>query len=78
MNLPGDREELRQRWEAGERFGFYFFYGHKRPATGVDASCFSQWFEAGFDIDGTLYKTAEHRATWVASPKTLIGRSRVQ
>ena len=33
MELPLNRDELRQRWEAGERFDFYFFYGHKPPAT---------------------------------------------
>ena len=44
MSLPYNREELRQRWEAGERFQFYFFYGHKPPISGVDSSCLSQWY----------------------------------
>ena len=52
MNYPLSRDELCERWNAGERFVFYFFYGHKKPVTGVDASCLSQWFEAGFEIDG--------------------------
>ena len=45
MTYPNDREELRKRWETGERFEFYFFYGHKKPESGVDASCLSQRFE---------------------------------
>ena len=56
MELPLNRDELRQRWEAGERFDFYFFYGHKPPATGVNASCLSQWFEAGFTINDIYYQ----------------------
>lgn len=55
-----DRNTLIERVEAGERLKFVFFWGHKAPAEGVDASCFSQWFEAGFDVDGVHYPTAEH------------------
>ena len=69
MNLPSDRDELRSRWEAGERFEFYFFYGHKKPETGVDQSCLSQWFEAGFEIDGVHYPTSEH---WMMAEKARL------
>ena len=69
MNYPKDRAELRQRWDAGERFEFYFFYGHKKPESGVDASCLSQWFYAGFEIDGQHYPTAEH---WMMAEKARL------
>ncbi|MDB2685898.1 NADAR family protein [Mariniblastus sp.] len=69
MNYPKDREHLRQRWDSGERFHFYFFYGHKKPVSGVDSSCFSQWFEAGFDVDGHRYPTAEH---WMMAEKARL------
>ena len=69
MELPLKRDELRQRWEAGERFEFYFFYGHKPPATGVNASCLSQWFDAGFTIDDIYYPTAEH---WMMAEKARL------
>lgn len=69
MNLPLNRDELRERWETGERFDFYFFYGHKPPATGVDASCLSQWFESGFTIDDIYYPTAEH---WMMAEKARL------
>ena len=37
------------------------FWGHRPAKNGaVTKSCFSQWFEAGFVIDGTRYPTAEH------------------
>ena len=69
MNYPKDRDELRQRWEAGERFKFYFFYGHKQPESGVDASCLSQWFDAGFEVDDQHYATAEH---WMMAEKARL------
>ena len=55
-----DRQTLIDRVEAGEAFKYIFFWGHKAPATGVDSSCFSQWFPIGFDIEDVHYKTAEH------------------
>lgn len=40
---------------------YVFFWGHTRPKDGsVDKSCFSQWYDAGFDTDGIHYPTAEH------------------
>ncbi len=69
MSLPYNREKLRQRWEAGERFQFYFFYGHKPPVSGVDSSCLSQWFVREFTIDGVDYPTAEH---WMMAEKARL------
>ncbi|HGK6873257.1 TPA: DUF1768 domain-containing protein, partial [Pseudomonas aeruginosa] len=48
-----DVERLRQRCAAGESFKYLYFWGH-RPATDdkVGKSCFSQWYEASFKLDG--------------------------
>ena len=68
-HLPLDRKELRKRWEAGEHFEFYLFYGHKQKFGDVDASCLSQWFERDFTIDGVEYATAEH---WMMAEKARL------
>lgn len=40
---------------------YLFFWGHQPSLdTTITKSCFSQWFESTFKIDGVLYKTAEH------------------
>ncbi len=48
------------RFNAGEALSFTFFWGHHRSKTVVTASCFSQWFEAEFIVEGQHYPTAEH------------------
>lgn len=48
------------RFNAGEALSFTFFWGHQRSKTAVTASCFSQWFEAEFIVEGQHYPTAEH------------------
>ncbi len=38
-----------------------FFWGHRPNRDGsIGKSCLSQWYNAGFEIDGQHYKTAEH------------------
>lgn len=40
---------------------YLLFWGHQPQENGaVGKACFSQWFEAGFDVDGRHYRTAEH------------------
>ena len=39
---------------------YLFFWGHRKPRSGVSASCLSQWWEAPFTVDGATYRTAEH------------------
>ncbi|MFB9891445.1 NADAR family protein [Planobispora takensis] len=47
--------------ERGERVKYLMFWGHRPPRSGgVGAACLSQWWPAGFTVDGTLYRTAEH------------------
>jgi ribA/ribD-fused uncharacterized protein len=53
-------EDLRSLFNAGERLEFAYFWGHQPSKNGVTASCFSQWYDASFVIDGQRYATAEH------------------
>ena len=53
-------EELRRRHREGEPLKYVFFWGHQPGKSGVTASCFSQWYEAPFVINGQRYATAEH------------------
>ncbi|HFF2827286.1 MULTISPECIES: NADAR family protein [Stenotrophomonas] len=52
--------DLQQREASGEDLRYLCFWGHQPPRSGVSASCFSQWYDAGFEIDGVHYRTAEH------------------
>jgi ribA/ribD-fused uncharacterized protein len=52
--------DLRARFNAGERLKFLFFWGHQPGKSGLAASCFSQWYAAPFMVDGERYPTAEH------------------
>ena len=43
------------------RLKYLCFWGHQPNRDGIiTKTCFSQWFEIGFDIDGVHYPTAEH------------------
>jgi len=53
-------EDLRSRFNAGEKLKFVFFWGHQASKSGVTDSCFSQWYGAPFVIEGQRYPTAEH------------------
>jgi ribA/ribD-fused uncharacterized protein len=55
------RDELVEHLAKGNTVDFLFFWGHTPKQEGVvDASCLSQWFPAGFEVDGVRYRTAEH------------------
>lgn len=43
---------IRKRHNAGERLDYVFFWGHQPDLHGVTTSCFSQWYEAPFTVDG--------------------------
>lgn len=53
-------EDLRSRFNAGEKLKYLFFWGHQASRSGVTASCLSQWYGAPFVIEGQRYPTAEH------------------
>ncbi|MCB9882523.1 MAG: NADAR family protein [Planctomycetes bacterium] len=54
-----DVESLERALADGHRCKYVFFWGHQKAAT-PSATCFSQWYDAPFTVDGTHYATAEH------------------
>lgn len=53
--------ELCEYLSSGAHTKFLMFWGHRPTKDGtISKTCFSQWFEAGFNVDGEHYPTAEH------------------
>jgi ribA/ribD-fused uncharacterized protein len=57
---PRSTRDLPAYFAQGHRPEYLLFWGHQATKSGVDKSCFSQWFEAEFIVDGIRYRTAEH------------------
>lgn len=58
---PCNLEQLQQQMAEGKAFQYLYFWGHTpKQADVVDKSCFSQWFDAPFMLEGIRYATAEH------------------
>ena len=56
-----DREALQQAVARGERMRYRFFWGHRPRKDGaISDSCFSQWWECAFTVEGQRYASAEH------------------
>ncbi|MET3493298.1 NADAR family protein [Variovorax boronicumulans] len=54
-------EELLAHIAQGRQFDYLLFWGHQAPKDGsVGKSCFSQWYEAPFTLEGDTYRSAEH------------------
>ena len=53
-------EELIDFVNHGNNVKYVFFWGHKKPKSGISKSCFSQWYESEFILDNKRYQTAEH------------------
>lgn len=55
---------------AGERVKYLHFWGHTPRKDGaLGASCFSQWWQSPFTVDGVEYGTAEH---WMMAAKARL------
>ena len=62
---PRSVEELTRALDAGRRFKYVYFWGHRPPrGGGVGAGCFSQWWPSPFEVDGVRFATAEHYMMW--------------
>ncbi|MGX7667338.1 NADAR family protein [Flavobacterium pedocola] len=49
---------------------FLFFWGHQPSKDGtITKTCFSQWWQSPFVVEGLEYKTAEH---WMMAKKTSL------
>ena len=56
-----NKQDLINRLNYGDKFKYLFFWGHQPKYYGsIDKSCFSQWYDAGFELNGVNYLTAEH------------------
>lgn len=54
-------DDLLRALDAGARPKYVLFWGHQPNADGsIGKGCFSQWFEASFEVEGQFYLTAEH------------------
>lgn len=53
--------------QANRKNKFLFFWGHRPNRDGhITKSCFSQWWEREFTVDGVVYSSAEH---WMMAEK---------
>lgn len=53
-------EIIKERYLSGENLKYLFFWGHQPDISGkVGKSCFSQWWQCSFIIDGISYNCAE-------------------
>lgn len=60
MTMKYTRDIIVKRFNDGERMKYIFFWGHRPSADGsITKSCFSQWFDCRFTVDGVEYSTAE-------------------
>ncbi len=49
---------------------YIFFWGNQPSKDGsVTKSCFSQWWESAFTVEGVIYRTAEH---WMMAKKAAL------
>ncbi|MEM1115057.1 MAG: NADAR family protein [Bacteroidota bacterium] len=61
MNLIRSVSDLVQALDRGERVKYLLFWGHQPGREGaVDKACLSQWYPASFEVDDTMYPSAEH------------------
>src|ERR1700712_4217711 len=61
---------LIEKYQAKEKLKFLFFWGHQPSKDGnVTQSCFSQWWLGAFEVEGKIYKTAEH---WMMAEKAKL------
>ena len=59
MNI-NNVEALKRYVNSGNKVKYLFFWGHQNNGASVSKSCFSQWYESSFNINGVTYLTAEH------------------
>ncbi len=52
-------EKLREFIASDTKVKYLFFWGHSQKGYVITKSCFSQWYECPFEIDGVVYRTAE-------------------
>jgi len=56
------------RLDSGENIKYLFFWGHTKTER-ITKTCFSQWYESKFVVDGVEFNTAEQ---WMMAQKALL------
>lgn len=65
-----DRADIENALKANALLNFLFFWGHQPSKDGkISSSCLSQWWPSPFEVDDTVYPTAEH---WMMSQKARL------
>jgi ribA/ribD-fused uncharacterized protein len=55
------KEELIEYVARGKKAKYLCFWGHtKKGHNAITKTCLSQWYNSKFEVDGTVYPTAEH------------------
>lgn len=61
---------LTNAFDENKTLKYLYFWGHRKSANQtVSKSCFSQWYESPFIVNGITYKTTEH---WMMANKALL------
>ena len=61
MNKIANKQDLINHLNHGNQVKYLFFWGHQPNQDGsISKSCFSQWYQAPFELNNIQYKTAEH------------------
>lgn len=61
---------VKEQFDKEEKMKFIFFWGHRKKKDGsIGQSCFSQWWEQTFEVDGHSYPSAEH---WMMAGKARL------
>lgn len=59
MNMKYTRKLIIKRYNEGEKMKIIAFWGHTPNPGRMTKTCFSQWYECRFEVDGVQYHTAE-------------------
>ena len=58
---------ITNKFDEGDPVKYLFFWGHRPSKDGqISKSCFSQWWEGEFTVEGIVYRSAEH---WMMAEK---------
>ena len=55
-----NKRELVEYVNHGNKVKYVFFWGHKKSNDAISKTCFSQWYDSPFSVDGNAFLTAEH------------------
>ncbi|WP_299184447.1 NADAR family protein [uncultured Aquimarina sp.] len=63
-------QNIQEEFNKGKSLKYLFFWGHTPNKDGsISKSCFSQWWNQSFAVEGVVYKTAEH---WMMAEKARL------